>query len=87
MTPSKLPVAGEGLVELVSTVLGEIEGPAVAGPGVLVNPPEDATGVAVGGFDDDRDVPLVCHWLAPQGGPGGGSGRLTGCDSGRGRTP
>ena len=59
MTPSKLQLQAKELVELVSTVLGQIEGPAVAGPGVLVNPPEDATGVAVGGFDDDRDVPLV----------------------------
>src|SRR5262249_25077364 len=58
----ELPVAGEGLVELVPSMLGEIEGPAPS-PGIGVNPAQNATGVAIGRFHDDRDDPL--HWLGP----------------------
>ena len=60
--PVELPVAGERLVEFVSTVLGEVEGPAVASSGIFVNPAQNATGVAIGCLDDDRDVSLVYHW-------------------------
>ena len=59
--PVELPVAGEGFVDLVPAVLGQVEGPAVAGAGILVNPAQNAAGVAVRRLDDDRDVPLVHH--------------------------
>ena len=60
-SPVELPVAGERLVEFMSTVLGEKEGPAVAGPGVFVNPTQNAPGVAIRRFNDDRNILLVCH--------------------------
>ena len=64
--PVELPVAGERLVDLVATVLGEVEGPAAAIPGIFVNPTQDAPGIAIGSFDDDRDVPLVLHRPSPR---------------------
>jgi hypothetical protein len=56
----KLPVAGNGFIDLMPAMLGQMQRPA-AGPCIIVDTAKDATGVAVGGLDNNGHVEFVDH--------------------------